>query len=778
MKGLSSVRLAFGISASLLALCSQVASAQDQADTEESVSPSEILVTANRREQSLVEVPFAVTAVSGDILEERALTDIRDFAALVPGFAIDDRGGTDLRLILRGQNTGGAGASVATMMDDVVLSSTSALSNGSTVTPNFETYDLERIEVLRGPQGTLYGATAQGGLLKYVTRAPDLTRFSGSADVGIETVKDGETSPSIRGALNLPLIEDKLALRAVGYFIDTPGFIDNPLLGLEDVNRGERWGGRASLLFKPTDRLTIRLTGAYQEEEYGAEGVVEVVGAPTAPNGETARSFNLVGGTPSDRKAFQGGSSARSQFANAVIDYDLGFAQLTSSTSFVKVDRQLGFDIGNGPGGPGVTLAGAFGPAFGEPIVVPLVQDNDHRKFNQEVRLASAPGSGADWLSWQVGVFHSREDVLFAQDFQTFAAAQISRPVTVLPFIPGIGGLGLGAQRTEADYSEWSGFGDVTFKLSERFDISVGGRYTDIRQDGTLTNFPGVFTGVPSATNPAIASVVAFDSSENKFTYSIAPRFAVSDSVSIYGRIATGYRPGGPLTVAGAGQNGIPAAFDPDNTVNYEIGAKGDLGPLAFDVAVYRIDWTDVQVLGGVTPPGGQTVFVTTNGGEARSQGIEWAFSATPVQDFTISWSGSAVDAELTSDAPGIAGLAGDNLPYVPKFSSTVDLDYRIPLSDTAAVRLGGSWSHIGERNGEFIAFPLFSNNPEIPDYDTVDLRAGLEFGNYRFDALARNIGNTVGITGYRSAAGFNGETGQAAIVQPRSFILRISGQF
>jgi outer membrane receptor protein involved in Fe transport len=171
-------------------------------------------------------------------------------------------------------------------------------------------------------------------------------------------------------------------------------------------------------------------------------------------------------------------------------------------------------------------------------------------------------------------------------------------------------------------------------------------------------------------------------------------------------------------------------------------------------------------------------VFVTTNGGEARSQGIEWAFSATPVQGFTISWSGSAVDAELTSDAPGIAGLAGDNLPYVPKFSSTVDLDYRIPLSDTAAVRLGGSWSHIGERNGEFIAFPLFSNNPEIPDYDTVDLRAGLEFGNYRFDALARNIGNTVGITGYRSAAGFNGETGQAAIVQPRSFILRISGQF
>ncbi len=306
----------------------------------------------------------------------------------------------------------------------------------------------------------------------------------------------------------------------------------------------------------------------------------------------------------------------------------------------------------------------------------------------------------------------------------------------------------------------------------------MGGRYTDIRQDGTLTNFPGVLTGVPSVGNPAIASVVAFDSSENKFTYSIAPRFAVSDSVALYGRIATGYRPGGPLTVAGAGQNGIPAAFAPDNTVNYEVGAKGNLGPFVFDVAVYRIDWTDVQVLGGVTPPGGQTVFVTTNGGEARSQGIEWAFSATPVRDLTISWSGSAVDAKLRSDVPGIGGAAGDNLPYVPKFSSAVNVDYRIPLSDAAAVRLGGGWSHIGERNGEFIAFPVFSNNPEIPAYHTVDLRAGLEFGNFRFDALARNIGNTVGITGYRSAAGFNAETGQAAIVQPRSFILRISSQF
>ena len=255
----------------------------------EELTTNEIVVTASRREQSLVEVPSAVTAVSGDVLNERGLTDIRDFAALVPGFSLDDRGGTDVRLILRGQNTGGAGASVATMMDDVVLSSTSALSNGSTVTPNFETYDLERVEVLRGPQGTLYGATAQGGLVKYVTKKPDLAKAGAAAEVGFESVNQGETAFNGRAVVNIPLITDKLAIRAAGYYIDLPGYIDNPLLGLKDVNRGNRRGGRVSLLAKPTDRLSIRVTGAYQNEEYGAEGVVEVVGSPV-PGNETTTS--------------------------------------------------------------------------------------------------------------------------------------------------------------------------------------------------------------------------------------------------------------------------------------------------------------------------------------------------------------------------------------------------------------------------------------------------------------------------------------------------------
>lgn len=770
------VHYVFLVGASFAAILPVGVNAQEQSGASEPIE--EILVTASRRQQSFVEVPSAVSVIDGAVLEERSLTDIRDFAALVPGFSIDDRGSTDIRLILRGQNTGGAGASVALMFDEVVLSSSSALSNGSTVTPNFDTYDLERVEVLRGPQGTLYGATAQGGLVKYVTKAPELTRFSGAAEAGLESVDDGETAFSARAAINLPIIRDKIALRAVGYYTELPGFIDNPLLGLKDVNAGERKGGRVSLLIKPDDRLSIRLTGAYQEEEWGAEGVVEVIGSPLVANAETQRSFDLFGRTPSDRKAFQAGPAATSQFANALVEYDLGFAQLTSSSSYVKIERRLGFDISNGPAAPGATLGQFLTPLFGEPIVLPLRQNNDHEKFNQEVRLSSIPGNGPDWLVWQIGVYHSHEDVLFDQNFETFAVADTSRRLTVLPFIPGLGGLGVGGQATVADYNEWSGFGDFTFKLTDRFEISLGGRYTDIAQDGTLTNFPGVFTGLPSAQDPTIASRLTFASSEDKFTYSIAPRYAVSDDVSIYGRVASGYRPGGPLTVPGAGQNGIPASFAPDDTVNYEVGAKGRLGPVTFDVAIYRIDWTDVQILGAVTPPGGQTVFVTTNGGNARSQGIEWAFFVEPIDNLMLSWSGNAVDAELRADAPFIGGQAGDNLPYVPEFSSAIAADYSFELSDTASLRLGGTWSYVGKRNAEFIAAPVFSNNPELPDYGVVDLRAGLDLAKFSIDAMLRNVGNSRGITGYRSAAGFEAQSGQAAIVQPRSVMLRVSTRF
>ncbi len=737
----------------------------------EDTAAADIIVTANRREQNIIDVPLSVTAISGDTLNRRGLTQIENFVSEVPGLSIENTGRIGVRIILRGQNTGGAGATVATMFDDVVLSSASALSRGSVVTPNLDLYDIERIEVLRGPQGTLYGATAQGGLLKYVSRKPDLDSFGGSAEAGLDTVRWGETGYSLKGAVNVPIVADKLAVRVVGYYTDVPGYVNNPLLDLDAVNGGEMYGGRAALLFQATDALSIRLTAAKQKESYGSEGITQLVGSPLVPNGETRDSFNVFSDRPIETLQYAGEANGDFEFYNGVIEYDFGNALLTSSTSYSKGKRDFKVDASNSPAGPGLTLAGAVGGLFGEPIVAIVDQENSYTKFNQEVRLGS---QGDGRLTWQIGGFFSREDVIFDQNFLTVAAADTSRPVTVLPFIPGIGGLGLGGSLTDGDYKEFSGFGEVTFRATDRFELSVGGRYSSIDQTADYTTFAGLFTGPVDAVYPE------FKSSESKFTYSVAPLFRATEEVSVYARLATGYRPGGPLTTPGAGTL-FPASFDPDTTTNYEIGAKGSVlsNALSFDVAFYRIDWNDVQIITPYqNPTTGQLFFVTGNGGKARSQGVEWSFAGQPLPGLDIRWVGAITDAELREDAPGLGGTAGDRLPYVPELTSSVSIDYSTALSATITGNAGATWSHVGSQSGDFTATPILSNNPRIPSYDTFDLRVGVTFSQFRLDLLARNITDSQGLVTYRNAGGFNGQTGSGVIIQPRTYALRLSATF
>jgi iron complex outermembrane recepter protein len=730
-----------------------------------------ITVTATRREENIIDVPLAVTALDGDELNRRGLTQIESFASQVPGFSIENQGRIGVRLILRGQNTGGSvgGAAVATTLDDIVLTSGSALSRGALVTPNLDLFDMERIEVLRGPQGTLYGANALGGLLKYVARKPDLDGRSGTLELGSDSVRYGETGYSVKGALNLP-VSDAAALRLTGYFSDVPGYVDNPALGLSDVNGGELAGGRAALVIEPNDALSLRLTAGFQSDSYGSEGIAQIVGAPAVSDTETPASFNLIGSEPVENLLFAGETTGDFNYFNGLVDYDFGDVTLTSSTSFVTADRSFFVDASNSPAAPGLTLAGALGGLFGEPIVAIVDQENSFEKLNQEVRLSSN-GDGA--LRWQAGVFYSKEDVVFDQNFETRAAAMTSRTVTVLPFIPGLGGLGLGGSLTSADYEELSGFGEVTIGLTERFDVSLGGRYTSIDQTADYSTSAGLFTGPADAVYPVI------ESSENKFTYSVAPSFELTEGVSLYGRIASGFRPGGPLTTPGAGTL-FPASFKPDEVVNYELGAKGWTFDqrLSFDVAVFHIDWKDIQIVSAyVNPVTSQSFFVTGNAGEASSRGAEWAFAFSPVDSLEVSWTGAVTDAKLEADAPGLGGQDGDSLPYVPELSNALNFDYSFPIGAYAA-NFGASWNHVGERYGEFSTSPALSNNPRLPSYDTLDLRAGIQFDHFRMDALVRNLTDETGIVLYRSSGGFAASSGSAVIVQPRTISVRLSTSF
>lgn len=735
--------------------------------------PTEIVVTANRRQENIVDVPMSVTALRGDDLLAKGLTQIESFVSQVPGFSIENQGRIGIRLVLRGQNTGGSvgGAAVASMIDEVVLTSGSALSRGALVTANLDLYDMERIEVLRGPQGTLYGANALGGLLKYVAKKPDLNRIGGSAELGIENVRYGETGYSAKGAINLPIANDVAALRVTGYYTDVPGYVDNPLLGRKDVNGGELYGGRAALLLHPIDNLSIRLTAGFQKDRYGSEGITQLVGAPAVSNTETAASFRLFGQRPIETLRFDGNTGGDFEYYNGLIDYDLGGVQLISSTSYVKGKRTFFVDASNGPAAPGVTLAQALGGLFPEPIVAILDQENSFKKFNQEVRLSSGDDGP---FRWQVGAFYSNEDIVFSQVFQTRAVADINRSVGVAPFIPGLGGLSLGSFLTLADYEEISGFGEATLRIGERFEISAGGRYSHIEQSADASTGPGLFTGATPTANPRI------ESSENKFTFSVAPRFALSDDISLYGRVASGFRPGGPITSPGAGTL-FPASFGPDQVVNYEVGLKGRTpgGLLTFDVAAFYIDWKDIQIVTAfVNPTSGQSFFVTGNAGKARSQGIEWAFSLRPLRGLDIGWTGAVTDAKIRTDAPGLGASKGDYLPYVPRVSSALNVDYSMPLGAAVDANFGATWNHVGARNGEFSTSAALSNNPRIPAYDSFDLRAGFSFKAFRVDAIVRNLTDKRGIVLYRSAAGFEATSGTGVIIQPRTLSLRLSANF
>src|ERR1700734_1924488 len=247
-------------------LLSQESAALDATPAADSDALATIVVTAEKREEPLKDVPMSVTALGGDSLDKLQARDFSDYAALVPGLSITSSQPGLTRLTLRGQNSGGVGSTVAVYMDESPFGSSTALLNGSIITGDFDTWDLQRIEVLRGPQGTLYGANSEGGLLKFVSTAPVLGTFSGAAEVTGESVSHGGDGGAVRAVVNLP-IGDKLALRVSGYDQDVAGYIDDPSLGKKDLNDGHKEGGRAALLWAPTDDLSIRLTATSQQSK-------------------------------------------------------------------------------------------------------------------------------------------------------------------------------------------------------------------------------------------------------------------------------------------------------------------------------------------------------------------------------------------------------------------------------------------------------------------------------------------------------------------------------
>jgi outer membrane receptor protein involved in Fe transport len=707
---------------------------------------SELVVTANKRSERLQDVAMSVSAIKGQDLARNQTLDLQDLANQVPGLSLQQSGGNFTKIILRGQNAGGDGASVATVMDDVPLSFSGANNDGALLSTDFETYDLERVEVLRGPQGTLYGATAEGGLIKYVTNKPNPNVFRAGLEAGVYGLAHGDVGGAGKGYVNIPLLNGTAAIRASGFYESLPGWVDNKLLGGSKVNDGYRDGGRVAFLWKPTTDLTLRATAVLQSHISNGSDLLDV-GGSAAPGAR----FQPVDGYNSNRHEED---STRSKIALYAlnIDYDFHSLRFQSITSYGIVHESYLVDE--------TAYAGLYSSITGQSSFISDRDTHSLAKFNQEFRLSSEPGSTlfGHGFDWQAGGYYTHERVAFILNWDglTFpGAVRLPEPLgTVYAF------------NVPSSYQDLAAYADATYHFTPKFDIEVGGRVAGNKQTSQVTE-GGLLTGLP-----AVTTLSAIHTSETVLTYSVAPRYHLTSDVLLYGRVASGYRPGGPQLPLPGQPASVPSSFHSDSTVNYELGLKGQFldRRVTVDLAAFYIDWSNVQIEQLVVA-NGHSYSITGNGGTAVSQGVEWDLNWIPVTGLTLGVIGAYTDAKLTQDAPGIGGLKGDRLAYVPDLSNTVNVDYEWRAFGDYRAYVGGGWTYTGSRYDDI------PERDRLPSYSTVLLRAGLKTGRYSAEIYAKNIGDARGITNYVPTGSYSGG-GSIAVIRPRTVGLRVAADF
>ena len=704
-----------------------------QATTAQEDEGEMIVVTATKREEAILDIPQSVTVVGGDTLERQHATTFQDYLSQIPGLSMEQDNPGESRLVLRGVNTGGVSSTVAVYVDETPFGSSTGLVNGAVLAGDFDTFDIDRVEVLRGPQGTLYGASSLGGVLKFVTTAPKLGTFSARGRAGIEFVDGGGTGYNFSGMVNAPL-GDIAAVRGSGFYRKNAGWInaqgaDANFLGIpsldgEDINESKLWGGRGSVLVKPTEELTIRLAAIAQHIESDAPNQVEV-----EPIG-----YDRIDDKFRQTVFFRQPNEMDYRLYSGVVEYDFGWANLVSATSFGKSDQKFTVDavpiLGTtlnfffGPLNPGGPFAGF---KLTNNVIGPFQnQKTELSKFTQEIRLAS-PSS--DKIEWMVGAYFTHEEGTIDQFIGSVNYAN-GQPLGI-PSLDDLADLTL-----ESDYKELAGFANATWHVTDRFDITAGGRLAKNDQSATQAS-----SGNPILVGPP--ATFTTDSDESVFTYSVSPRFELSDNTAVYARISKGYRPGGPNVLPSTAGADVPHTFDSDSLTSYEVGLKHDLGRrFSLDVAAYHLKWKDIQLITSI-----DNFNVNINGGTAASNGIEGSLYLRPMAGLQLGLSASYIDAHLTSDTtPEVGGKDGDRLPWVPNFSFGLNADYEWKLSSDVTAFVGGTVAYTGDQRDNFVLFGA-SPQREIGDYEVVDLRAGVEYRNFTIDAYVKNLTNTEGVS-------------------------------
>lgn len=700
----------------------------------------EIIVTAQKREQRLQDVPIPVTAVVTETLVNSNQNRIQEFYTRIPGLNVTPSVQGQQNLSIRGITTGFSNPTVGITIDDVPFGSSGGLPSGL-MAPDLDPGDLARVEVLRGPQGALYGASSMGGLFKLVTVDPSIDEFGGRIQVGMSSIENGNgTGYNVRGSLNVPLSES-VAIRASAFTRHDSGFIDDVATGQDGINEADIKGGRVSALFKASENWSVKLSAIHQE--YEGDGPSEI--------------DHLAGlGDLEQRRLLDSGKFNRElQAYSAVVNGEIGRVALTAVTGYNISDVHETFDF-TGPFAP------SFIPIYGPAIGLPVFTDALVKRFTQELRLTLPLGEKADWM---LGGFYSTETNDFDQ--HTTIVNDSSGKLLGYRNILDNGVLNV---------RERAAFTNFTYHFTDRFDVQLGGRYSKLNQSkdaGTAQRFPPTGTGLVTIQAPISAEP------DDVFTFLVTPSLRVSPDLMVYARVASGYRIGGG-GITSPNDNCVrfsfPCQYGPDKTLNYEIGAKGDLFDrlLSFDTSVYYIDWKDIQIQGYNSPAG--TTY-NTNGSRAKSQGVELWLQSRPTDNLTLTAWGVYNNAELTEDLPVGPGLpvavSGDRLPLGSEWSGGLSLEQSFPLPGDFSGTVGASATYIGPREGLFPANG--AARVTYPSYAKIDLLGSIFYDDWTLNAFVNNL--TDRHTSLSGGPGFFPPE-SAAIVQPRTVGMSLTKTF
>jgi len=715
---------------------SGAASGDTQEAAVDNSSGVNIIVTAQKREERLLQVAAPVSAIAADDLATNGQPTLRDYYARVPGLSLNAQGAYDGSTIsIRGISSGPFNeGTTGVVVDDVPYNSQGQLGD---VVPEIDPADLERIEVLRGPQGTLYGASSMGGLLKYVTKNPSTEEISGQVRGGLNVMTDSDDIGYVAsGSINVPL-GSTLAVRASASRTHTQGFYDNVPFDDFDTNWRESDAFRATALWRPSDNFSIKLGAYVQNVSTGGNAYASLL------PGETVIEAYDQYITPNST-----GSDVRTRIYSGEVRGAVGSVELTSITAYSTIDGDYISTLF-----PGLFSFLTF-PTYGVNDVS-IVSGLETEKFTQEVR-AEIPIT--DMIDFRVGGFYSHEDYYQVGHFIAVDENNGDPKGSVLLIEP------------TTRFEQLAVFGDIVVRFSDRFDIQLGGRYSANKNEGE-SSFANIISGV-TIVSPTLST------KDDAFTYLVSPRFKITPDIMVYGRFASGFRAGGPN--ANRGVPGVPDSYKPDFTYNYEVGFKGRLfdGILTVDTSLYHIDWKDIRIANQFTPPPLQVAY-TANGGAAKSQGWEFAVLLNPGSGFTFNASGSVSRAELTEDFPSNTNVnpkTGDRLPYSPNLKLSFSADKEFAVSNDIDGYVGATWSYVGERANAFVNTAA-GPREFTPGYDTTNLRVGLRIGDYwDINIYANNVFDQRG----KILTGFGGSPPQplTIYVEPRNVGFTTSFRF